>query len=47
MLDPELHPVAVLTWLTSPQPDLDDVSPRDWLCAGNPPETVAELASSL
>lgn len=53
-LDPELHPVAVFRWFTSPSPDLstDDarglsLSPRDWLRLGLPIQTVVELASNL
>jgi len=53
-LDPELHPVAVFRWFTSPSPDLstDDpdgksLSPRDWLRLGFPVQPVVELASNL
>lgn len=53
-LDPELHPVAVFRWFTSPSPDLsiDDpdgksLSPRDWLRLGLPVQPVVELASNL
>ncbi len=53
-LSPALHPVAVYRWFTTPCPDLvyDDVddkpvSPLDWLKMGNPPGSVAELASNL
>lgn len=53
-LSPDLHPVAVYRWFTTPCPDLvhDDlnekpVSPLDWLKMGNPPGPVAELASNL
>ncbi|NIM47856.1 MAG: hypothetical protein GTN78_13630 [Gemmatimonadales bacterium] len=53
-LSPELHPVAVYRWFTTPCPDLvhDDlderpVSPLDWLKMGNPPGPVAELAANL
>ncbi len=53
-LDPELHPIAVYRWFTTPNTDLvaeeDDgreLSPRDWLRLGLPPSAVAELASSL
>lgn len=53
-LDPELHPVAVYRWFTSPNPDLsvdgeEDriLSPRDWLRFGLPIQTVAELAADL
>ena len=53
-LDPELHPVEVYNWYTTPNPDLfldDDVertvSPLDWLKAGNPVEPVVRLAERL
>lgn len=50
-LAPDLHPVAVYRWFTSPSPDLtlDDAStsPLDWLRVGNPPERVAELAAGV
>jgi DNA-binding CsgD family transcriptional regulator len=53
-LDPELHPVAVYRWFTSPDPDLllegvteRPLSPLEWLRAGLPPEPVAALAGDL
>ena len=53
-LDRSIHPVAVYTWFTSPDPDLtvdDDekivLSPRDWLRSGRSPQVVAELAGAL
>jgi hypothetical protein len=51
-LSPDLHPVAVYRWFTSPTPDLmhendTPVSPLDWLRAGHPPETAAQLAANL
>ncbi|MSP59411.1 MAG: hypothetical protein EXR72_03540 [Myxococcales bacterium] len=51
-LDRALHPVAVRSWLETPSPDLatDEghrLSPKQWLCAGYPATTVAELAASL
>lgn len=53
-LDPELHPVAVYRWFTTPDPDLvvDDeeeraLSPRDWLRTGRDASVVAELAAEL
>lgn len=52
-LDPELHPVAVLRWFSTPNPDLEidgegkTVSPLDWLRTGHPSATVAELARGL
>ncbi|MEJ7647696.1 MAG: hypothetical protein WKF57_01415 [Nakamurella sp.] len=45
---PSWHPVAVERFFTSTHVDLvlDDrnVSPREWLLAGGPPESVAALA---
>lgn len=51
-LDPELHPISVYRWLTTPNTDLEDpegrrVSPRDWLRLGHKPSAVAELAADL
>lgn len=53
-LDPELHPVAVFRWFTTPNADLSaealgerSLSPRDWLRLGLPVEAVAEMASNL
>ncbi|HEV8579359.1 MAG TPA: hypothetical protein VGX68_09785 [Thermoanaerobaculia bacterium] len=53
-LHPELHPVAVLRWFTSPNPDLStdepnsgNLSPRDWLRLGFPVQPVIELATNL
>ena len=53
-LSPELHPVEVFEWYTTPNPDLildDDtdrtISPLDWLNAGNPPAPVERLAKTL
>jgi len=51
-LDPELHPVAVHRWFTTPSVDLvtdagDRLSPRDWLRAGYPVAAVAELAARI
>lgn len=50
-LNPDLHPVAVLRWLTMPCPDLEidelPVSPRDWLRTGGSPTLVAALAAEL
>lgn len=46
-----LHPIALLRWLTSPDPALaiEDraVSPREWLAAGGDPAPVAALAAEL
>ena len=53
-LSPELHPVAVWRWFTSPSSELvageatdKPVSPRDWLLAGHDPKPVANLARDL
>lgn len=53
-IDPELHPVSVFRWFTSPHSDLVDerlsprpLSPREWLQLGLPVETAAELAAGL
>lgn len=55
-LDPELHPVSVFRWFTSPNTDLvveregadsRSLSPRDWLRLGLPVQPVADLASHL
>jgi hypothetical protein len=57
-LSPALHPVAVYSWFTTPNPDLELdsqgaqgkhrlLSPRAWLLLGNSPAAVAELATDL
>lgn len=51
-LNPELHPVAVYRWFTTPNTDLEDrderrVSPREWLSLGYNPSTVADVALDL
>ncbi len=52
-LEPELHPVTVMRWFLTPQPDLyveaiDRIlSPRDWLRLGYPTGPLAELAARL
>lgn len=53
-LSPELHPVSVWRWFTSPSTELVDeaaadrpISPRDWLLAGRDPKAVADLARDL
>ena len=53
-LSPELHPVSVWRWFTSPNAELvnDEVpdkpiSPRDWLLAGRDPKPVARLARDI
>jgi hypothetical protein len=50
-LPPDLHPVAVLRWLTLPKPELrvegETVSPRDWLRAGGQADEAVALAEDL
>jgi hypothetical protein len=53
-LDRGLHPVAVYTWFTAPNPELTvdaeentTLSPRDWLRTGRSPSDVAALATAL
>jgi hypothetical protein len=55
-LDPELHPVAVVSWFTSPNPDLSIeregeepvlLRPLQWLSSGQSPSQAAELAANL
>ncbi|MBV5273239.1 MAG: hypothetical protein JZU52_06230 [Lamprocystis purpurea] len=52
-LSPELHPVALWRWFSSPSSELvledEDapLSPRDWLIAGRDPAAVARLAAGL
>lgn len=51
-LSPDLHPLVVATWFTTPHPDLarpgdpeeTPVSPRDWLLCGGNPSVVTDLA---
>ena len=53
LLDPELHPVSVWRWFTSPNTELVEeqtgqpLSPRDWLLAGHEPRPVMNLARDL
>jgi hypothetical protein len=52
-LDPELNPVAVWRWFTSPNPDLEveegdkAASPLEWLRAGHAPAVLVALAADL
>jgi hypothetical protein len=52
-LDPALHPLSVVGWFNTPNPDLvygqaeEPVSPLDWLRTGRPAEPISELAGSL
>jgi hypothetical protein len=49
-IDPAEHPLAVLAFLTTPQPELEldgrPATPEQWLRAGGDPAPVAELAGS-
>lgn len=54
VLDPELHPVEVFNWYTTPNSDLfldEDIdatiSPLGWLKAGYPVEPLVRLAKQL
>ena len=53
-LAPDLHPLEVVGWFTTPHPDLvvdgadgeeRPVSPLDWLSAGHSPDAVAALTA--
>jgi hypothetical protein len=48
-LPADVHPVALDSFLTRPQPDLvitdEAVSPRDWLTSGGDPAAVARIAA--
>jgi hypothetical protein len=54
-LDPRLHPLAVVSWLARPCPDLSrpgdveetPISPLEWLRGGGSPEIIAELADDV
>ncbi len=50
-LPDDLHPVEVLTWLGSPDPDLEvgerSVSPLEWLRSGGDPERARAVARDL
>jgi uncharacterized protein YifE (UPF0438 family) len=51
-LHPELHPLSVFRWFTTPNPDLEveatrTVSPRDWLRFGLSIHEVADLAANI
>jgi hypothetical protein len=53
-LSPEVHPVALWRWFTSPSTELvadeapeQPLSPREWLLAGRDPEVVARLGLDL
>jgi hypothetical protein len=50
-IDRSVHPLAVVTWLTTPTNDLlyngSALSPRDWLLIGGAPDDVVALATGL
>jgi hypothetical protein len=50
-VDPEMHPVAVYRWFTTPSPELEfedrALSPRDWLLSGGSPAAIASLEPGL
>lgn len=52
-LDPDLHPVEVYQWFTTPDPDLVSadgdipLSPREWLVSGYPIQPAVQLAADL
>jgi excisionase family DNA binding protein len=50
-LPDDLHPVEVLTWLGSPDPDLEvgerSLSPLEWLRSGGDPERASAVARDL
>lgn len=50
-LPEDLHPVEVLTWLSSPDPDLEvgeqSLSPLEWVRSGGDPERASVVARDL
>jgi hypothetical protein len=42
--DPPLAPVEVAAWALSPQVELEDLTPADWLAAGRPESAVVDAA---
>jgi len=50
-IPPDLHPLAVWRWLTTPVADLaldgSEITPLQWLAGGGPPAPVAALAAGL
>ena len=52
-LSPDLRPLEVVGWFTTPNPDLSTgederpVSPLDWLNAGRSPDAVVALATDI
>lgn len=43
-LEPHLDQRSIILWLVTPQPDLADNTPADWLKAGKDPESVIGAA---
>jgi hypothetical protein len=50
-VDPEVHPVAVYHWFTTPSSNLElqdqPLSPREWLLSGGNPAAIEPLESGL
>jgi hypothetical protein len=46
-LPADLHPAAVEGFFTTPDPDLDDASPAQWLASGGDPRRVVDEAEGL
>ena len=43
----DLHPTAVEGFFTTPDPDLDGVTPAQWLASGGDPQRVVDEASGI
>ena len=46
-LPADLHPAVVEGFFTTPDPDLDDASPAQWLASGGDPQRVPDEAEGL
>jgi excisionase family DNA binding protein len=46
-LPADLHPAVVEGFFTTPDPDLDDASPAQWLASGGDPQRVIDEAEGL
>ena len=46
-LPADVHPAAVEGFFTTPNPDLDDASPAQWLASGGDPQRVVDEAEGL
>ena len=46
-LPADLHPSVVEGFFTTPDPDLDDASPAQWLASGGDPQRVVDEAAAL